>query len=257
MGLQERDLAKRAKIDYLRLTSDKWTHVGQFADLLSVLCHVAQQAFSSDAGTTLHLAIPALETLHQAWSSRAERSKYARFAPALTAAAKKLDEYYEKTTDSPAYIMAMLLDPTGKMAYFKKHWPENLQDEVLACAEGVVKPPAGMTTVQWWGINAQRYGPVWTSIAQDYLSIMAASVSSEQTFSQGGITISKCRNRLKGDIVEALQCVKCALHHDLLFREPGPSSSVEEEPDEYNIETVPNEKPSDDDDSESDFVMED
>ena len=102
---------------------------------------------------------------------------------------------------------------------------------------------------------------------------MASSVSSERAFSQGGITISKCRNRLKGDIVEALQCVKCALRHDLLFREPGPSSSVEEEPDEYDIETVPNEKPSDDDDdeegwealfleededdSESDFVMED
>ena len=68
---------------------------------------VAQQAFSSDAGTTLHLAIPALETLHKAWSSRAGRSKYARFAPALNAAAQKIDEYYEKTTDSPAYVMAM------------------------------------------------------------------------------------------------------------------------------------------------------
>jgi hypothetical protein len=36
MGLQERDLAKRAKIDYLRLTTAEWLHVGQFADLLSV-----------------------------------------------------------------------------------------------------------------------------------------------------------------------------------------------------------------------------
>ena len=36
MGLQERDLAKRAKIDYLRLTSEEWIRVGQFADLLSV-----------------------------------------------------------------------------------------------------------------------------------------------------------------------------------------------------------------------------
>jgi hypothetical protein len=68
---------------------------------------VAQQAFSSDAGTTLHLAIPALETLHKAWSSRAGRAKYARFAPALNAAASKIDEYYEKTTESPAYVMAM------------------------------------------------------------------------------------------------------------------------------------------------------
>ena len=33
---------------------------------------------------------------------------------------------------------------------------------------------------------------------------MALSVSSEHAFSQGGITISKCCNHLKGDIVEAL-----------------------------------------------------
>ena len=31
----------------------------------------------------------------------------------------------------------------------------------------------------------------------------------------------------KGDIVEALQCIKCAIQHDLLFREPAPSLIVE------------------------------
>ena len=56
---------------------------------------------------------------------------------------------------------------------------------------------------------------------------MSSSVSSERAFSQGGITVSKRRSRLKGDIVEALQCVKCAIRHDLLFREPGPSSILE------------------------------
>jgi hypothetical protein len=68
---------------------------------------MAQQAFSSDRGSTLHLAIPALKTLHKAWFSRSERTKYRYFAPALDAAVNKLNEYYEKTTDSPAYIMAM------------------------------------------------------------------------------------------------------------------------------------------------------
>src|ERR1700677_2669661 len=67
----------------------------------------AQQAFSSSKTSTLHLAIPALEALHKAWSSRATRPQYERFAPALDAACAKIDEYYEKTTDSPAYIMAM------------------------------------------------------------------------------------------------------------------------------------------------------
>lgn len=65
---------------------------------------------------------------------------------------------------------------------------------------------------------------------------MASSVSSERAFSQGGITISKRRNRLKGDIVEALQCVKCAIRHDLLFRESAPSSAVEEEFEESDNE---------------------
>ena len=58
---------------------------------------------------------------------------------------------------------------------------------------------------------------------------MASSVSSECAFSHGGITISKRRSRLKGDIVKAIQGVKCAIRTDLLFREPGPCSTVEAE----------------------------
>ena len=54
---------------------------------------------------------------------------------------------------------------------------------------------------------------------------MASSVSSERAFSQGGITISKCHNRLKGDIVEALQCLKCLIRRDLMFREPSEMES--------------------------------
>jgi hypothetical protein len=49
---------------------------------------------------------------------------------------------------------------------------------------------------------------------------MVSSVSSERVFSSAGITINKHCNRLKGDIVEALQCLKCFIHRDLLFCEP-------------------------------------
>ena len=48
---------------------------------------------------------------------------------------------------------------------------------------------------------------------------MASSVSSECPFLSTGITISKHRNSLKPDIVEALQFLKCSNHHHLLFRE--------------------------------------
>ena len=60
---------------------------------------------------------------------------------------------------------------------------------------------------------------VWGSLARDYLSIMASSVSSERAFSSAGITLSKRRNRLQGDTVEALQFLKCLFHRDLIFRE--------------------------------------
>jgi hypothetical protein len=68
------------------------------------------------------------------------------------------------------------------------------------------------------------------------LAIMSSSVSSERAFSQGGITISKRRSRLKGDIVEALQCIKCAIRHELLFQERAPSSISEVEEDPEDVE---------------------
>jgi len=63
-------------------------------------------------------------------------------------------------------------------------------------------------------------------MAGDYLPIMASSVSSERVFSSAGITISKRRSRLKADVVEALQCLKCMLRHELIFREPAPCSAI-------------------------------
>lgn len=68
---------------------------------------------------------------------------------------------------------------------------------------------------------------MWSSLARDYLAIMASSVSSERAFSQGGITISKWRSRFKGDTVEALQVLKCSIRKDLIFRDRDPSSAME------------------------------
>ena len=60
---------------------------------------------------------------------------------------------------------------------------------------------------------------MWASLALNYLPIMASSVSSERALSSAGITISKRRNRLGPDIVEALQFLKCWFRRDLIFRE--------------------------------------
>ena len=77
-------------------------------------------------------------------------------------------------------------------------------------------------------LNAACY-PTWASLARDYLTVMASSVSSECAFSSAGITVSKRRNRLKGDIVEALQCMKMVYRGDLLFREVPLTKELEKD----------------------------
>ena len=69
--------------------------------------------------------------------------------------------------------------------------------------------------------------PTWQSLARDYLAVMASSISSERAFSSAGITICKRRNRLDGDIVEVLQCLKMLIHQDLMSR--GMTTVAEEE----------------------------
>lgn len=79
------------------------------SSLTQVIQHAdnAQQAFSSDRATTLHLALPALEALHKAWTKCAERSKYIDFVPALNAGLQKIEEYYSRTAECDAYTFAM------------------------------------------------------------------------------------------------------------------------------------------------------
>lgn len=56
---------------------------------------------------SLHNALPVIEALHAAWKRRSTKNKYAPFQAALEAATKKLDEYYTKTAESDAHILAM------------------------------------------------------------------------------------------------------------------------------------------------------
>lgn len=86
------------------------------------------------------------------------------------------------------------------------HW---LSGGGLVCFAAVVRFVSNLLFQQ----NSSRFGEIWASLARDYLAIMASSVSSERAFSSAGITITKRRNRLKGDIMEALQFLKSFYRH--------------------------------------------
>lgn len=87
-----------------------------------------QQAFSSDKGPSLHRALPALEKLHKAWSTRASTDKYSDFQDALNAGAAKINDYYTKTAESDAYTFAMC---AYEFFFPKEQWLEYFYSQCL------------------------------------------------------------------------------------------------------------------------------
>ncbi|KAJ7328312.1 hypothetical protein DFH08DRAFT_967459 [Mycena albidolilacea] len=51
---------------------------------------------------------------------------------------EKLDDY-QKTSNSNAYMFAMVLDPTQKLSYFRAHWPAELQESAIENMEETFK----------------------------------------------------------------------------------------------------------------------
>jgi hypothetical protein len=74
---------------------------------------------------------------------------------------------------------------------------------------------------------------------------------------QGDITISKQHNQLKGGVIEALQCMKCLLCHNLLFHEAGPSSLTEVEADDSENNAEPGEVGDDDKEGWDALILDD
>ncbi|KAG6887391.1 hypothetical protein C0995_015667 [Termitomyces sp. Mi166 len=105
LGIKEESLEKCAKIHALKLTDKEWKCVNLFCSLLNSTC--------------------------------ATKKKYELFVPPLNAATQKVNEYYKKTADSNAHIIAIVLHPTCKITHFKKHWDSDLQNEVLTLIKNV------------------------------------------------------------------------------------------------------------------------
>ncbi|KAJ7343042.1 hypothetical protein DFH08DRAFT_938285 [Mycena albidolilacea] len=97
---------KHPKLAKLQLSEAEWKCVDVFLNLLAV-AEQAQHRFSSDLKSMLHLALPALESLHTGWTQLAADPQYTHFTPAIEEALEKVDEYYQKTSNSDAYTFAM------------------------------------------------------------------------------------------------------------------------------------------------------
>ena len=116
-------IEKCRKVDSLRLTVGEWEHVQTFEKLLAVCAyrHIwqfiinfrvqtadkAQQAFSYSSILTLCNVVPALEKLYATREKQQNMPEAKPFKKALDVGLKKVNEYYKKTSESDAHIMAM------------------------------------------------------------------------------------------------------------------------------------------------------
>ncbi|KDQ54448.1 hypothetical protein JAAARDRAFT_135739, partial [Jaapia argillacea MUCL 33604] len=208
----EKNVAKAAKLLSLRPSEDEWKCVKVFQQILAV------------------------------------------FYDAIQAGLDKIAEYYDKTGDNDAYVFSILLEPSKCMYHFDKHWSDTLCNEVLKLSKNIVSSNKRRYSAALAALStdnnddgpippittARTCGPTealepWEKEYQKYLELDEdipegmSTVKCERAFSSAGITITKHRNRLKGDIVEALQALKCAYRRDLFFHDIGPSALTEED----------------------------
>jgi hypothetical protein len=69
-------------------------------------------------------------------------------------------------------------------------------------------------------------------MARDYLAIQGSATPSERAFSSGGTTGTAKRNRLKPDVFEALQLLKCAYRNGHIAADKEAHKHIVESDDE-------------------------
>jgi hypothetical protein len=67
--------------------------------------------------------------------------------PCINSGWSKLVKYYEKTSDSPAYVAALVLNPAYKWEYIDKNWEQKLdtRSEGISC-----RPMEGKISTQYY-----------------------------------------------------------------------------------------------------------
>ncbi|KAG2108121.1 hypothetical protein BD769DRAFT_1675381 [Suillus cothurnatus] len=166
---------------------------------------------------------------------------------------------------SSMLMLHAVLDLTGKMLYFKKNWLENLQDDFEACycelgQAASTSQPSLAKKGKASGLKKFIHETQSSEEDDDDETVVTHTDPSRPWYASFKNYIDAINGHRygAGDIIEALQYIKCALCHDVLFRDPGPSSSTEEALKDLDTESDTNdsEKLSDAEDEGWDALLE-
>lgn len=239
------------------LTSDEWDLLGEIKSFLEKLKMATKAVESSNK--CLDVILPIMDyVLKHFEAGKAKFKDHLILAPMFNSGWSKFNEYFTALYDSPAYAIALVLNPKRKFKWIEKHWNKEWLQPALesikkvwkdeyAPAEAITQPPPRTTNDFWLDLDAedmaeielqdeldqylalprvntddaiawwleptqQKNFPNLSKMAMDYLSIPGMSAEPERLFSSTKMTITDRRNRLGGDIIEALECLRSWLN---------------------------------------------
>ena len=124
-GLSAKD---KAQLEADRLTTGDWKDLRILHELLEPFETLTKEMQGNITDDRMNGAIfdvlPAMDLLLKRLEDAKVKytSKKSALATCVNLAWKKLDEYYALTDKSPVYMVAVVLDPRMKMAYFQRKW---------------------------------------------------------------------------------------------------------------------------------------
>ncbi|KAK2464472.1 hypothetical protein APHAL10511_003451 [Amanita phalloides] len=101
-------------LDTYELTEEDWQTLEDYNEILQVP-HAFQHILGTEKTPTLPYIIPAFSAFSERWKEFAEENVH--WASIIQPGLDKLAEYEEELGKTPAYVLAMAIDPSCKFAY--------------------------------------------------------------------------------------------------------------------------------------------
>ncbi|KIL55152.1 hypothetical protein M378DRAFT_91340 [Amanita muscaria Koide BX008] len=133
-------------IAHLRMTDEEWNQLEDFG----AIPHVVQHGLCAEKLPTLASSLPNFEMFMTAWETLG--AKHPPLKRYTEIGLKWATKYYRRMDSTKAYVIAMFLNPSFRMAWITSHWDERyIQQATRTIKETMAKYrqrlPASSTTV--------------------------------------------------------------------------------------------------------------
>jgi hypothetical protein len=115
------------------LSEQDWQELEIIVEVLrpfaAITIHLEGRAEDGHHGSVWEV-LPAIESLIEHLDNMKQKytqSSHTEISTSINLAWSKLDEYYKKLDDSPAYAAALILHPQYRLDYFKESWKKHLK----------------------------------------------------------------------------------------------------------------------------------